>query len=330
MPKGSAYNGEDRYNFLLALIGYLQNRGAVTLAEAAKHFGLDEKYIRKAVRSINETTAEVHGFEEWFFMIDVDALEDEGVLSLLDNSVLENVPRLSNRQASAIAAGLNYLSGLAEFADNQDLIALQQLLADGSGRGSNQLFEIKHGSTEAGADIIREAIIEGKQITCEYMNQKGERTSRKLEPLRLDPRSDGWYLRAYCPIHKQLRNFKLDRMRAIVKSDEPLSKAALAIPQIKEGLYVAEAKDTTVTVEVSPEAYRLISEFKNVSEPTTVESGLIRADIKVGHLPNIGRLVARYGGAARVIAPEAAKKYVRDYALKALGGLPPSEITDED
>ena len=162
------------------------------------------------------------------------------------------------------------------------------------------------------------------------MNQKGERTSRKLEPLRLDPRSDGWYLRAYCPIHKQLRNFKLDRMRAIVKSDEPLSKAALAIPQIKEGLYVAEAKDTTVTVEVSPEAYRLISEFKNVSEPTTVESGLIRADIKVGHLPNIGRLVARYGGAARVIAPEAAKKYVRDYALKALGGLPPSEITDED
>jgi proteasome accessory factor C len=330
MPKSSAYNGEDRYNFLLALIGYLQNRGAVSLAEAAKHFGLDEKYIRKAVRSINETTAEVQGFEEWFFMIDVDALDDEGVLSLLDNSVLENVPRLSTRQASAIAAGLNYLSGLSEFTNNQDLIALQKLLADGSGRGTNPLFEIKHGSTEAGAGIIREAIIEGKQISCEYMNQKGERSSRVLEPLRLDPRSDGWYLRAYCPLHKQLRNFKLDRMRAIVKSKEPLSKAALAIPRIKDELYIADAQDTTVTVEVTPEAYRLISEFKNVSEPTTVDAGVIRAEIKVGHLPNIGRLVARYGGAARVITPEAAKKYVREYALKALGSLPQTTINDED
>ncbi|MEY4321926.1 MAG: hypothetical protein RL167_654, partial [Actinomycetota bacterium] len=39
---------------------------------------------------------------------------------------------------------------------------------------------------------------------------------------------------------------------------------------------------------------------------------------------------ARYGGAARVVAPEAAKRYVREYALKALGGLPQTEITDED
>ena len=78
MPRSAAYNGEDRYNFLLALIGYLQNRGSVSLAEAAKHFGLEQAYIRKAVRSINETNAQVHGFEEWFFMIDVDALDDEG------------------------------------------------------------------------------------------------------------------------------------------------------------------------------------------------------------------------------------------------------------
>ncbi|MEY4060422.1 MAG: hypothetical protein RIQ31_84, partial [Actinomycetota bacterium] len=45
----------------------------------------------------------------------------------------------------------------------------------------------------------------------------------------------------------------------------------------------------------------------------------IRATIKVGHLPNIGRLIAKYGGAARVIAPEEARRLVREYALQALG-----------
>lgn len=330
MAKKSAFKGEDRYNFLLALVGYLQNRGSVELAEAAKHFDLDEQFIRNAVRSINEATAQVHGFEEWFFMIDLDALEDDGVLTLLDNSVLENVPRLSTRQASAIAAGLNYLAALPEFSENKDLLLLQELLAQGSGRGAASLIEIRPGSAEAGAEIIRQAILEGKQISCEYFNQKGELSTRNLEPLRIDPRSDGWYLRAYCPLHKELRNFKLDRMRAIVKLDDALSAEALAVPSIKDELYIADPKDITVTVEVKPEAYRLISEFKNVSEPTTVESGVIRADIKVGHLPNIARLVARYGGAAKVVAPEAARKYVKEYALKALGTLPSGTDKDED
>ena len=50
-----------------------------------------------------------------------------------------------------------------------------------------------------------------------------------------------------------------------------------------------------------------------------VGSGTIRAQIKVGHLPNLGRLIAKYGGAARVIAPVEAREIVRNYALSALG-----------
>jgi proteasome accessory factor C len=82
---------------------------------------------------------------------------------------------------------------------------------------------------------------------------------------------------------------------------------------------VAEVTDTTVTVEVTPEAYRLITDFQTVSEPKDVGSGTIRSEIKVGHLPNIGRLIAKYGGAAKVIAPAEAREYVRKYALSALG-----------
>lgn len=330
MPKLNSFNGEDRYNFMLALVAYLQNRGTVTLDEAAKHFDLDPKYIRKAVTSINDARATLKGFEEWFFFVDVEALEEEGVLSLVDNTVIEDVPRLSNRQASAIAAGLNYLATIPGFKDDPELTSLQGLLASGTSRGINPLIESRPGSAEAGAEIIRKAMLARKKISCEYINQKGERSIRSIEPLRLDPRADGWYLRGYCPVHLEVRNFKLDRMRSIEVTAQDMSEEARKIDSFEDSIYVAEATDTTVTVEVEPEGYRLISESKSVSEPISAESGAVRAEIKVGHLPNIGKLVARFGGSARVIAPEEARKIVKNYALAALGQSSSESIENED
>jgi proteasome accessory factor C len=330
MPKLNSFNGEDRYNFMLALVAFLQNRGPVKLEEAAFHFDLEPKYIRKVVTSINEARATVQGFEEWFFLIDIDALEEDGVLSLIDNSVIEDVPRLSNRQASAIAAGLNYLATIPGFKEDPDLIELQNLLASGTSRGINPLIESRPGSAEAGAETIRKAILSRKQISCEYINQKGERTLRTIEPLRLDTRAEGWYLRGYCPIHYEVRNFKLDRMRSIVITSESLSAEAQKIEVIEDEMYVSESTDTQVLIEVEPEGYRLITESKSVSEPISVDAGLIRAEIKVGHLPNIGKLVARFGGAARVIAPEEARVIVKNYALAALGQSSVQTVENED
>jgi predicted DNA-binding transcriptional regulator YafY len=102
------------------------------------------------------------------------------------------------------------------------------------------------------------------------------------------------------------------------------------VSEIEDAVYIASASDTRVTVEVEPEAYRLISEFKSISEPSSVENGRIRAEIKVGHLPNIGRLVARYGGAARVLSPDQARAHVKNYALAALGEPVHSTVENED
>jgi len=330
MPKLQNFNGEDRYNFMLALVGYLQNRGPVSLIEAAAHFEIEPKYLRKVVTSINEARAEVAGFEQWFFLIDVEELDENGNLSLIENLVVDDVPKLSNRQVSAIAAGLNYLASMPAFKNDPEVIQLQEILAAGTVRGINPLVELRPGSAEAGAESIRKAILGGNQISCEYINQKGERAIRKIEPLRLDPRADGWYLRGYCPIHKEVRNFKLNRMRSIEVLDQAISIEAKGIHDIEDAVYVASSTDTKVLVEVEPEAYRLISEFKTVSEPTSAENGRVRAEIRVGHLPNVGRLVARFGGAAKVVSPPEARKIVKNYALAALGELQESDIEDED
>jgi predicted DNA-binding transcriptional regulator YafY len=80
------------------------------------------------------------------------------------------------------------------------------------------------------------------------MNQKGERSIRIIEPLRIDASTDGWYLRGYCPIHLEPRNFKLDRMRSIEILDAELSEEAKTIQPLqlmlkaKEGEYGQETQ----------------------------------------------------------------------------------------
>jgi predicted DNA-binding transcriptional regulator YafY len=83
---------------------------------------------------------------------------------------------------------------------------------------------------------------------------------------------------------------------------------------------------------VDPEAYELVSEFATLDEPAKGNSGTVRVKIKVGYLPNLGHLIAKYGGAARVIEPAEAREIVKNYCLMALGEDPESalEITDED
>lgn len=322
MSKPLSITGEDRYNLMLSLIGFLKQRGTVPISEAAAAFQIDEKLLRKMVTSINDARAEVHGFEEWFFYVDIDELQENDNLTLVTNLVIDESPRLSARQASAIAAGLSYLGTIPFLKADPDLEVLQKMLSSESNQSANPVIEVRSGKPEAHSELIRAAIVDESQISCEYINQKGERMVRTIEPLRLDPRGDGWYLRGYCPVNQSLRNFKLDRMRDVTVLEAKITQAAKRVHDIEDGLYLADETDTTVVVEVQPEAYQLISEFRTVGEPSNVASGKIRAEIKVGHLPNIGRLIAKYGGAARVISPPEAKAMVRNYALEALGNLP--------
>jgi len=318
MPKIKGFNGEDRYNFLLALVGYLGHRGEVALVEVSTHFDLEAEYVVKALKSLNDATAQVGGFEEWPFYVDIDLL-DEGVVSLTTADVIDDVPRLSTRQAAAISAGLGYLASIPEFAGNSDIPALIRMISAGSSRGFAEVISVAPGSIEAGAATLRQAILKNRAVSCEYINRKQEKTIRQIEPLRIDLTGGVWYLRGYCPINQGVRNFLIEHMRSIEILDREISDVATKVGEIEDATYVAEITDTTVTIEVAPEAYRLISEFQTVSEPKDIGSGTIRTEIQVGHLPNIGRLIAKYGGAARVIAPAEARDIVRKYALSVLG-----------
>jgi proteasome accessory factor C len=319
MAEQNKFDDTDRFNLMLALTGFLVDGTEYTVEELIEHFKVPKKELIKAIRMISFTDL-MKSNQDGSYYVNSDDLKDGYVsIQYSFNQAIDEVPRLSSRQASALSAGLVYLGSLPGLVDNAEIEELKRILALGSHSDKKETVLIEGGFRDSDLVTLRDAIAAGVSITCDYLNLKGETTlNRVMEPLRIDAQGEVFYLRAWCPINLGVRSFRLDRMRNALPTQIPISKAALEAELVDE-IYTAAETDTVVTLEVDPEAYSLIFDFKPVEDPENVSKTVKRFKIQVGDVRNLGRVIARFGGAARVIAPETARTAVRDFALNALG-----------
>jgi len=93
---------------LLSLVPYLQRRGEVSVAEAARRFGVPERTIQGDLRVLmfcglpGQLPGEVIDF-------DFEALEDEDVIRIRDAEFLPRPLRLGSREGTALLAALTAL-----------------------------------------------------------------------------------------------------------------------------------------------------------------------------------------------------------------------------
>ena len=319
MPKSSSLSGTDRYNFMLALTGYLISNRQQRIEDVAKHFQVTEKEISSAAVTISLSGVGLYRPDELFFL-DYDLLE-EGIVDLSFAPALEAVPRLSTRQAAAIASGLAYLVELVDPADQNEITELLRILGKGALGQKDLPFMVQPVRGDADLAKARLAVAERRAIKCSYRNSTGEVSDREIEPIRLESRESNWYLRGFCRTNNEDRIFRLDRMRDISVLEGFTQRSSHS--KESEEIYAIRDTDTEVLFEVDPEAFSLIADYKPDFEIRGNKSVQVR--IPIGQLDNLGRIVARYSGKVRVLSPEVARQAVRDFASAALGELPPEQ-----
>lgn len=336
MPK-KLTTAPDRLNFLLALLTFLneadRNDREVTAGEIAKHFDVTLADVNTALHTLN-----LGGFddpsgnhESWHHPYYVDfAFDDEdrelpfGEDSVVDYSINEHgsvqvVPQFSSEQVSALIVGLQYLRSLPDDSAQADIDELISLLSQGRHDLLSTSVEHRPGTMSAVVEKIQQAIYNQKRIRCSYQNQKGEKSVREMDPLRIDPRTASWQLRAWCHNNGTPRNFRIDAMSDVEILDADWLPESSKVEIDEELEYRAKDTDVEVIVEADPEGIDLIFDFGGKVSKVDKKTGITTATLQIGFLPYFGRAVARFGGAVRVISPLQAREVVRDYALKALG-----------
>ena len=322
MPKSSSLSGADRYNFMLALTGYLISHRQQKLSDLARHFEVSEKEIKSAVVTISLSGVGLYRPDELFFL-DYDLLE-EGIVDLSFAPTLEAVPRLSTRQAAAIASGLAFLVDLVDPADRKQIDELLEILGRGT-LGTKELpFMVQPNRGDQDLALVRKGVAESRVLKCSYINSSGEVSNREIEPQLLESRDSNWYVRGFCRTNQGSRVFRLDRMRQIEILDSFEERSISVV--VGSEIYEVRKTDTEVLFEVEPEAFGLIADYKPDYEISGNKA--VQVKIAIGELGTLGRIVSRYSGKVRVLAPEAARQSVREFAQRALGNHKPVPVAE--
>jgi proteasome accessory factor C len=311
---------QDKLAFLLALVPYLIDRERVSVTEAAHHFGVPESRIRRAVELIavsgvpGETMQYQHGD---LFDIAWDDFEQNDMIVLTNLVAIDDAPRLSAREASALIAGLQYLSALPEVSDKDAIRALMAKLSRGAG-GAAANVAVGQDAHDATLAVVRAAMASHRGLAFEYAGPRTQGGTRDVDPLRVESIDTDWYLRAWDLDRQALRTFRLDRMSG-VRVEERAATHTIDDVTIPDTLFQQGADDVIVTVELDSSSLPIVADFLADTADAPDADGRVRIRLAASAgFDGVVRLVAGLPGRAVVLGPPAARDAVRAFAQAAL------------
>ncbi len=314
----------DQVARLLALVPYIQARREVSLEQAAADFGVPAGQLVKDLNVLWFCGLPGLGMGD-LIDVDMEALEEDGVIRLSNVDYLSRPLRLDSTEASALIVALR---ALRDGSDDDVRPVVDRTLAKleaaaGEGAALAARVDVHLAPDEVEVAQLRDRLtraVEGRrQVRLDYyVPTRDESTERTVDPLRVVTAQGHTYLEGWCHRAEDQRLFRLDRISAAQVLDTPaLEHEDLAPRDLAEGLFQPSPEDLLATVVLEPEA-RWVAEYYPVVDTAEAPAGSLRVQLRVSDPAWLTQLMLRLGGAARVESPASLREAVREAASAAL------------
>lgn len=170
---------------------------------------------------------------------------------------------------------------------------------------------------------VAEAVLQRKQLSITYHSRTdGLSRERVISPQRIIRYRDNWYLDAYCHLRNELRNFAIDRIKAISPTDEK----AKHIKERELDEYFAESygifagkSDKTAVLHFTPYRARWVAEetWHPKQQGQFLENGHYELRIPYGKAEELIMDILKYGPDVEVIEPQSLREAVEKRLLDA-------------
>lgn len=163
-------------------------------------------------------------------------------------------------------------------------------------------------------EIIMESMAEKKQVKlCYRAFIADDTTERSIEPVALYHENNYWYIKAWCHLRLDYRQFRTDRIIQITRTAFSFTKDHL--PQEQQVEHHDWGARTKVVIRMPKDTVRFIQNSRKYygfeSEQVKgdfVEMTFMTHDLKLG----IARWYLMFGDCAEILEPEILKEHVRD------------------
>lgn len=299
---------------LLALVPYLQARPGSAVADVAEHFGVTPKQLRADLQVL--WMCGLPGMmPDDMIEIDMDAVEDDGVIYLTNAEVLSAPLRLTQDEALSLTLAL---TAVRDLADAETSGAVESALAKlRTAVGERAIDAVGAELASAPVDVrtvLTDAIAAQQRVRLVY---DGLRRSSEpvVEPARIFVRDGIAYLQAFSLEADDWRTYRLER----IASAEALGQSFIPRPVPDVGASWLDTLPFTaeVTLVLGPTA-RWVAEYYPVRSASETPEGL-RVVLGVMDWPWLTGLLLRLGDGVVSISPDEAASAARASARAALG-----------
>ena len=200
------------------MVPYLTANQGADLNETAERFGVSTAELARDLNLLFVSGPRHYPDE----LMDI-TVEDNRIF--IDNAERLSQPvRLGMDEACALIVGLETLAGLPGFRFHgtvgTTLAKLREAAGDAGSIGAAVATQIARNPIPQPSKCFSRPP-DGHRVLLDYLvPHRDEITRRTVEPLRLFSVNDRWYLEAWCLRAEGIRNFRLDRMQAVMVTKE--------------------------------------------------------------------------------------------------------------
>lgn len=233
---------------LFEIVQILLTEKKVTAEKLACHFEVSKRTIYRDIETL--TLAQIPVYSE---------KGRYGGIGLIKNFTIDK-SFLSQNEQNEILFALQSLNAVQYSKNNITLTKLNSIF----NRKADDWIEVdfsRYGENDSILfEKIKNSILEKKVIEFIYFNTKGKNSKRTVEPLKLWFKEKAWYLFAYCRKKKDIRQFKIARIKNLELTCEHFERE-LKKEDLKNQNNV-NGKGTKIVIEVDKsQAYRVYDEF---------------------------------------------------------------------
>lgn len=312
-----------RFDRIVAMLIHLQSGRVVKAQEMAVRFGVSLRTIYRDIRSLEACGVPILGeaglgysLMEGYRLPPVMFTREEADSFVAAGKLMQKFSdkTLEAHYQSALYKVKSVLRGTAK-----DRVAA--LEAQVWVHADDQLF---NNSLPDALSILFESIAEKKQVTLQYQNLfSEERVHRIIEPVGIFNENNFWYVYAYCLLRHDYRQFRIDRMLQLKRTETPFIKEHLNLDAYKRKKK-EECPKIKVIIRVHKEAAKFIRTglkyYGFISEKLIgdqIEMTFMTKDIQNG----FPRWYLMFGDCAEIIEPESFRDRVFELLEKTRASL---------
>lgn len=307
---------------LLALLPYLLANPGARVGDVARLFDVSEQQLLKDLNVAWFSGLPGLAMGD-YIEIDMEAAQDEGVISVSNADYLARPLRLGTDEALALLVALRTLAAVPGLPDRGAVDRALAKLEHAAGAAAEQAAAVRVDvDAEAVGEVaatVRQALGTGRRLRMAYwVPARDETTSRDVSPMRLALVDGRLYVEGWCHRAESVRLFRLDRVAQVEVLDAPAELPGTATPRdLSAGLFQPSPDDAVVTLQLEPGA-RWVAEQYRCESVEEVAAGSLRVTLRAADTRWVSRLMLRLGGAARVVDPPELAASVSTAARAAL------------